>query len=359
MLLLPFPRESAAVLVLTFFADNMNIHHLLRVALVLFCSSLVPGISMAGSVHENMIQDVLQQTEDNTPVEEALKKLSVIDSSIDAESAHDAFVAAVNGNPDYPVPNELVARVLSKREFADSGELGYLAFEMRNFKNQRLNRFLIYKMFIQHPKLSAEDYVKIIQKLPNARGESDVGSKVSLIAEIYASEHYVNEDYKDIVSQHTQLFFADGNGVIQPELSTLYYEHLSGENESSLASTLSALYSDDLSVANPHELINKILALNNCGKDCIGKVLRLFNYKESLVIENPEQLLINIAQHANIDDYTLGEVADATWNAERQLGNLSLVLNAIENADNFGPTAKSKIEQALNNIPENKLTNGI
>ena len=337
----------------------MNISQWLPVSLILFHCSLIPGTSIADSVYENVIQDVLEQTEENTTTENILKTLLTIDSSIDAESAHDLFVAAVNDNPAYPVPNELVKRVLSNREFADSGELGYLAFEMRNFNNKRLNRFLIYREFIQHPILGADDFVQIIQKLPDARGESDIGSKVSLIVEIYASNHYDNEDYKDIISQHTGLLFANDDGVIQPELTTLYYQHLSGENERSLASTLSALYSDDLSVSNPGELIEKMLVLENCGNDCISKVLRLFNYKETIEIENPEQLLIDIAQRAEVDDYTLGEVAYATWNAKRQLGNLRSVFSAIENAENFGPTAKSKIEQALKNVPESKLTNGI
>lgn len=324
--------------------------------LLLSLCLFLPNHSLWSS-EKSTTQEIVGELRAQTDPKQAQETLARIQSPLEYRDIYQMLSAGLNENVDYPIPNALVDRILDQFANISEGDMDAFPDSLDRVNNERFDNLAGFLSYLQHPEIEATGFVKIVSYLAQRHETTDAATKKRLIDAVYATEFYQSEDlmsesFREDVFTNVSQFFLGKDGVIDEDLADMFFQHISTADDTLLAAIVTGLHKDTIKYTDNQQALENIIANENCQKQCQGNVIQLVTYNEDIPLTDRDRLLMTIVERDGTSDYILGDATMACWDARVPLSNPQALLEAVQLANEYGPQAKLKVEQALRNMQQ-------
>lgn len=302
------------------------------------------------------IVELLRVQTDETAATALLKS---IDQSIVYQDVFTMLDAGLIQNTDYPIPNELVNRVLMQFKLVEDYNMSQVADDLSRANNENFNIIEAIKVFINHEKIDSEGYLKAIRIVNNQKDTMSVENKKDIFSAISESRFgrdasLLEESFQGEIMATLLAFLMKDDEVIEDELAPLFFDHLQKTDDDQIKGIVTGMHKGTIHYSDYQKALERIAAFEHCLKQCQLQLIQLITYNEEIELSNPDTILMHMAQRSDTSDHVLGELTVPTWDARRPLSNPEKLLAAIKSASNYGPVAQQKMEQASRNARDVK-----
>jgi len=331
-----------------------------KIILIIISSILIVcshGVHANSQLSKEKIVELLRVQTDADAAKALLKS---IDTSIVYQDVFEMLDAGLIVNAEYPIPNELVNRLLQQFKQIEQYNMEQFVGTMSMATNENFNLIEAVKIFIQHEKLDDVGYLKSLRIFNERKDTMSVDAKKHLFTTIQESrfgqdESLLDPSFKEEIQANILFFLMGKNDVIEDELSELFFDHLQKTDDDQIKGIVSGFHKGEITHSNYQEALSRIVTFDNCLKRCQAQVIQLVTYNEEIQLTDPDRILMLMALRSDTTDYILGELTMPTWDARRPLSEPTALLKAIKSAKNYGPEAKLKMKQASGHFKEESI----
>jgi len=315
-----------------------------------------PVTHSQSALSNDKIVELLRVQTDETAATALLKS---INESIVYQDVFEMLDAGLIQNTDYPIPNELVNRVLSQFKLVEDYNMSQVIDDLSRANNEHFNIIDAIKEFINHQKIDSEGYLKAVRILNKQKNTMSVDDKKQLFAAVSDSKFgqdpsLLEASFKGEITATLLAFLMKDDEVIEDDLAPQFFDQLQKTDDDQIKGIVTGMHKGTIRYSNYQEALEHIAAFDNCLERCQLQLIQLITYNEDIELNNPDTILMKMAQRPDTTDHVLGELIVPTWDARRPLSDPDKLLAAIKSAPDYGPVAQQKMEQAARNLKEVK-----